>query len=278
MQTLNPCLYTVHRYSYARGAGRREMLSREKSQYVYRFLVLDEGALSVLLDGRWMAMGRGDLLYLPPGVRYRLASEEGFSLYQVAFDLFGQKRDSRTPLCVFTSEMRPELCSPLPEDGALSPLAMGGVFSGTAAVRTFAALSATPRTSPLYPFLADTALRTVLCELLSPTAASRGGVPEILSYISAHPGEPLTADALAARFSYHKNYLNALVKKETGLSLTTYIRRVRLSYAVELMTRGGLSPVEAAEALGYYDYSHFFRAFRREYGASPLAYLAKARE
>ncbi|MBO7292855.1 MAG: helix-turn-helix transcriptional regulator, partial [Clostridia bacterium] len=57
--------------------------------------------------------------------------------------------------------------------------------------------------------------------------------------------------------------------RRTGRSLTAYIRRVRLFYAVELMTRGGLSPVEAAEVLGYYDCSHFFRAFRREYGVAP---------
>ncbi len=56
-----------------------------------------------------------------------------------------------------------------------------------------------------------------------------------------------------------------------GVSFYQYVIRRRLSAAKNLI-QAGAGMEEAAEQAGYSDYSTFFRAFKREYGISPLHY------
>lgn len=275
MKPLAPHLYAIHPLGYAKDALARVSLSREKSQYVYRFLLLTEGSLTARLAGEPLLLRTGDLLYLPPGARYRLAADAPFSLYQISFDLHGAGQGDRPLSCVPAAELREEWCSPLPEGEEMTVLRAGGVFSGTRALRRFSALAAQDRRSSLWQFFADTALASTLAELLRPAPApapERG--EEILAYINSHPEATLTPASLAERFSYHPNYINSLVRKRTGLSLSAYLRRIKMRYACDLLTRGGLPPAEVALTLGYYDYSHFYKAFRAETGCSPTEYLA----
>lgn len=274
METLKPHLYSVYRFAYGRQGDGRVTLGREKTQYVYRFLLFETGEATAILGGRRLACRTGDLLYLVPGEYYRLSAEHPFSVLQVSFDLFGDAADARPLFCVFTSEFSPSLCSPLPDREAFAPLCRGGVFSGTMAPRGFSELLALGRTSPLWQIFGDAALYAALTDILRTSAPTGRGGEDILAYINAHPEENPTAKALAARFSYHPNYINALVKRASGLSLGAYLRRTKIAYACELLTRGGLSPLEAASALGYYDYSHFYKAFRAEIGLSPGEYAS----
>jgi AraC-like DNA-binding protein len=143
--------------------------------------------------------------------------------------------------------------------------------------RTFSELLAVGASSPLYPLFAKSALLSAISDILRTMAPRPRRGEEILAYIRSHPEGDMSADALATRFSYHKNYVNALVKEACGLSLSRFVRKVRMRHACSLMAQGGLSPAEVAVRLGYYDYSHFYKAFRAECGAAPTAYLTTPR-
>lgn len=277
METVTPYLYSVHRFSYGKQNSGRTTLTREKTQYAYRLLILEEGEVDAVLGGRRLSCHAGDFLYLPPGERYRLFADNAFSVLQVSFDLFGAASNARPLFCVFTSEFSPSLCSPLPKGEALTPLLHGGIFSGTSALRGFSELLGIAPASPLWQILGGAALYAALGDVLRAGASCKGGGEDILAYISAHPEENPTAATLAERFSYHPNYVNALVKRASGLSLGALLRRTKISYACELLSRGGLSPLEVSGVLGYYDYSHFYKAFKAEKGCSPTAYLAASR-
>ena len=274
METITPHLYSVHRFSYGKQNSGRMTLTREKTQYVYRLLIFEEGEAEAVLGGRRFFCRAGDFLYLPPGERYRLFADNAFSVLQVSFDLFGAAAEGRPLFCVFTSEFSPSLCSPLPKGEALTPLLHGGIFSGTSALRGFSDLLGIAPASPLWRIYGGAALYAALAEALRATAPCKGGGEDILAYISAHPEENPTATTLAERFSYHPNYVNALIKRASGLSLGALLRRTKIAYACDLLTHGGLSPLEASVVLGYYDYSHFYKAFKAEKGCSPTAYLA----
>ena len=94
----------------------------------------------------------------------------------------------------------------------------------------------------------------------------------ITQYVDQHLDEPLSLDDLAKRFFLSKYYLVHLFRENTGLSLHQYILKKRLAACRDAM-QGGAAAGEVCRRWGFYDYSAFYRAFRKEYGMSPSAYL-----
>ena len=116
----------------------------------------------------------------------------------------------------------------------------------------------------------------MIAELLSSVQENKkksGAVDEILEYIKTNPEKDLSGDALSRRFSYHKNHINKLVKRETGKSLSEYVRFVKIEYAKTLLAESDCSFTELSMRLGYYDYSHFYKAFYKESGFTPTDYV-----
>ena len=95
----------------------------------------------------------------------------------------------------------------------------------------------------------------------------------ILEYIRLNPEKDLSTDTLSKKFSYHKNHINKLVKRETGRSLSEYIRYSKIEYAKTILSEDACSMTELSARLGYYDYSHFYKAFLLETGSHPAEYL-----
>ena len=94
----------------------------------------------------------------------------------------------------------------------------------------------------------------------------------VTQYVDQHLDEPLSLDDLAKRFFLSKYYLVHLFRENTGLSLHQYILKKRLAACRDAM-QGGAAVGEVCRRWGFYDYSAFYRAFRKEYGMSPSAYL-----
>lgn len=100
----------------------------------------------------------------------------------------------------------------------------------------------------------------------------RTGHSDILAYISHHFAEPLTNRSIADRFHYHPNYVNQLVRTQTGRSLHQYLLRLRMLRATDLLLSGDMPIGEIARQTGFPDPNYFAQYFRRCYGCSPSAF------
>ena len=95
---------------------------------------------------------------------------------------------------------------------------------------------------------------------------------QIIKYIGEHDSN-VTLQEVAAKFSYHPNYISSLLKKETGKSFSQILLEKRMAHALVLL-QGTTLPIDNISAiLGYSNPSNFHKAFREYYGQTPREYV-----
>lgn len=95
---------------------------------------------------------------------------------------------------------------------------------------------------------------------------------EIKQYIHTHYGEDLTRSDLAELVYLNPDYLARLFKKETGISLGSYVIQVRIAAAKHLLETTNHSVYTIAGKVGYTNYSYFSKLFKQEAGLTPNEY------
>ncbi|WP_042197235.1 helix-turn-helix domain-containing protein [Paenibacillus camerounensis] len=95
---------------------------------------------------------------------------------------------------------------------------------------------------------------------------------EIKQYIHEHYGDDLTRNDLAEIVYLNPDYLARLFKRETGISLGSYVIQVRIAAARHLLETTTLSVYTIASKTGYSNYSYFSKLFKQEVGLSPNEY------
>ena len=98
-----------------------------------------------------------------------------------------------------------------------------------------------------------------------------------MQYLSQHPTEPVSIDALAARFYISKYHMMRRFRAETGYTVHAYLTGKRLALAREQIA-AGMPILQAASACGFGDYSAFCRAYRRQFGQPPSSAKQDAAE
>ncbi len=98
--------------------------------------------------------------------------------------------------------------------------------------------------------------------------SSRSFAEEIVTYINLHLFEELSLSFLSRHFFLSTSQMERLFKKATGSSIWDYIVMKRL-IAARNKIRSGMSSGTAAQECGFRDYSAFYRAYVRQFGASP---------
>lgn len=88
-----------------------------------------------------------------------------------------------------------------------------------------------------------------------------------------HRKSPLNRMAHSVNLS--PSHFRYLFKSETGLSVTHYIRLLRMRKAKKLLEFTFLNVKEVMNRVGAYDASHFVRDFKRTYGVTPAQYRAR---
>ena len=126
------------------------------------------------------------------------------------------------------------------------------------------------------------ALLSVLLKNLQRMATSavegkRDLTSEILDYIAANLHRTITHQELSKNFSYHKNSINRLLIRATGLSLKNYIIELRVKKASELLKYSNKSIGEIGEICGYNSLVFFSRQFREKTGFTPKEYRKSVR-
>jgi len=80
---------------------------------------------------------------------------------------------------------------------------------------------------------------------------------------------------LAALVNLSASRFRHVFKEETGLSITQYLRELRLERAEFLLRTTFLSIKEVKSEAGMSSMSHFVQYFKRKYGITPTAYRRK---
>ncbi len=94
---------------------------------------------------------------------------------------------------------------------------------------------------------------------------------QIVRYMGEH-SDVVTLKEIANHFSYHPNYISALLRREIGKSFSEILLEQRMERAVSLLKGTNLSIEEIAFMLGYSNSSNFYKAFRGYFKCSPREY------
>lgn len=91
-------------------------------------------------------------------------------------------------------------------------------------------------------------------------------------YIYAHIKERITIEDLSDELGVSASYLSRLYKKETGDSVSAYIRRQKIEMAKNLLRYSDCSMIDIATRLSFSSQSHFIQQFREFVGMTPKKY------
>lgn len=97
-------------------------------------------------------------------------------------------------------------------------------------------------------------------------------VIKIKQYIKTHYHEDVKSKTIAGEFAYSANYLGQVFKRETGMSLNSYLKMTRIARAKELLKNTDLKILDIAQQTGFNDQQYFCAVFKTVVGVTPSDY------
>ncbi|MCM8710332.1 response regulator [Clostridium sp. SYSU_GA19001] len=104
---------------------------------------------------------------------------------------------------------------------------------------------------------------------------SQSVVDRAKKYISDHISEEITRDDIASFVFLNPDYLNRIFKKETNMSISEYLQQERFNIARELLAKTDFPVSSIAVKVGYTNFSHFAKMFKKYTGMNPMEYRQK---
>lgn len=101
-------------------------------------------------------------------------------------------------------------------------------------------------------------------------------IKQIQQYIDENYMQPLTLGALSQQFKISASYLCFLFRDEIGTNFTDYLIALRMSMARKLLCNPVHRIYEVASLVGYDDYRHFSKLFKKQFGITPKEFRETA--
>jgi len=121
----------------------------------------------------------------------------------------------------------------------------------------------------------DTAISTLLSEMRDDAAAApcmhSRLVTEIQRLLNESPSRRVPLETIAGELYMSPFTISRLFHRETGIRLRDYASRLRLRKALNMLVHSPKNLTSIAIDLGFYDESHFSKAFRAEFGVPPYS-------
>jgi len=121
---------------------------------------------------------------------------------------------------------------------------------------------------------------TMVCHQISGYMSAEGKqvsnvVEKVQQFMLTHLDEEFSRERLAEQVYLNPAYLSRLFRRETGLSLTDYMVRLRMNKAKEQLENGNQKVSDIAFMVGYANFSHFSKLFKKTTGLTPQEYRKK---
>ncbi len=102
-------------------------------------------------------------------------------------------------------------------------------------------------------------------------------IQKAIVHIETDLAAPLTLSVLSSTQNVSPGYLATLFKKETGMTVSEYIRQKRMQYAGHLLATTHLQIQTIALHSGVEDVQYFSKMFKKEMGLTPKEYRRRMR-
>lgn len=93
-----------------------------------------------------------------------------------------------------------------------------------------------------------------------------------IDWIENNLTKPISVFDISNALHLNKSYLCTLFKKETGITIGSYIERRRIELAQDYLCYTEYSFVEISNLLGFSSHSHFIQTFKKQTGTTPGKY------
>jgi len=250
------------------------------SEYIvgldHRLFFCTEGEGVITAGDHDYPMRAGSLLMIFAGVAYKGDPAAGVTLLAYNFDLLYSAGSGETPIPYVAADAFRDSMLSEPERPRISELSEDILYVPNfyERERLEEIIAEYDRKRSFYTERCGALLKEVIISAVGRSYSDAVGKgEEILAYLREHYAEPLDNESVAAHFSYHKNYVNQILKGELGETLHGYLLRYRIERATALLSSGEYSVAEVAELVGFTDLSHFSRAFKKITGLPPRALI-----
>lgn len=237
------------------------------------------GSGSICIEGVSYPLARHTLVILRAGDEYRIEPDGRLTLIVVNFDFTNQFSAIRHSFSPFSSEF----------PGALEDISIDDaeVLSASVVIDDAAEyedrLKSILRDFSKYGELGDAYASAVIKTVLVDAALKSYEAKEektalaalassVADYVRENYGEPVENETLSKHFHFTSVYINRVFKRYMGTSVHKYLISVRIDIAKELIQSREYSPSEVAVMVGFDDYPHFSKTFKRLTGKSPSDY------
>ena len=106
---------------------------------------------------------------------------------------------------------------------------------------------------------------------------SRTRALSMLSFINDNY-RTISLEKLAEHFHYSVPHCSKLIREETGIGFSAFVRKVKMNHAAALLLNTKNSTANISAMVGYENSESFIRAFEKVYHMSPTAYRKTQRE
>lgn len=101
---------------------------------------------------------------------------------------------------------------------------------------------------------------------------------EVRAYLDKNFTQPCSLDSLSQEFYMSKYYLSREFKRHFGEGISSYLAKLRITRAKELLRFSSMRTGEIATACGINDSNHFLKVFKKAEGMTPTEFRKKWRE
>ncbi|WP_299095073.1 response regulator [uncultured Metabacillus sp.] len=98
----------------------------------------------------------------------------------------------------------------------------------------------------------------------------------VLEKMRTKLSEDITLKVLAEEVYLNPTYLGRIFKEETGESFSSYLIKLRIEKAKQLLRNPALKIYEVCEQVGYNDPAHFTHVFKKSLGITPQEYKLRS--
>ena len=225
------------------------------------------GSLSASVDCQDFLLGPGDILYIPPGTlfSYTIADAE---LDQLIL----------APPLMAETQLRSEAgrvpCCGIEKDSGEAARQIAGLLEDLAGLdRIMEGAVSRVRQALMLAAGGGCSLIPSRSQPVSPRRIAH--LREALEVIEQRIGERMTLQQLAGAVDLSEKYFCRFFLNMTGQTPFTYINRLKVEYACDLLINEKISIGEVAGRLGFHDVNYFIKIFKRYTGLTPKRFASR---